>query len=299
MVTKAIHLEAVSSLTTNAFLAAFRRFISRRGACTDLYSDCGTNFVGASKELQVLYNKNKNSLPDDIRDSLSLIGTTWHFIPPASPNFGGLWEAGVKSTKYHLKRIMNDRLLNFEELTTLLCQIESCLNSRPLAPVSSDISNFDALTPAHFLIGEPTNCIQEESLLDSNIHHLTRWKCIEKLKQHFWKRWRNEYLNRLQSRPKWLKRQPDIKVGDLVLIADERCGPGQWLLGRIHQTHPGADGHIRVVSVLTKHNIIKRPISKICLLPGNELQNRTNNTMDTSSHLKTDSNLMTSSLDGA
>lgn len=267
MVTKAIHLEAVSDLTTNAFLAAFRRFVSRRGACTDIYSDCGTNFVGASKELQVLHNRNRKSLPEDIRQALSLNCTTWHFIPPASPNFGGLWEAGVKSVKYHLKRVTKDRHLNFEELSTLLCQIESCLNSRPLCPLSADPSNFDALTPAHFLVGEPTNCVMEESLVDLNINYITRWKVVEKLKQHFWKRWRNEYLNRLQARPKWLKVRPNAKVGELVLVADERCGPSQWILGRIQDVHPGPDGRTRVVSVLTKNKVIKRPISKICFLP--------------------------------
>ncbi|XP_059217542.1 uncharacterized protein LOC131994720 [Stomoxys calcitrans] len=270
MVTKAVHLEAVSDLTTNAFLAAFRRFISRRGTCTDLYSDCGTNFVGASKELQVLCNRGRKSLPEELRHYLSINSTTWHFIPPASPNFGGLWEAGVKSVKYHLKRIANDRNLTFEELTTLLCQVESCLNSRPLCPLTSDTSNFDALTPAHFLVGEPTTSLPEESLLDCNPNLLTRWKNVERLKQHFWKRWHHEYLNRLQSRPKWLKSKIDPKVGDLVLIADERCGPGQWNLGRIKDTHPGPDGKTRVVSVLIKNKIIKRPVNKISLLPDNE-----------------------------
>ncbi|XP_065356009.1 uncharacterized protein LOC135950390 [Calliphora vicina] len=239
-VTKAVHLEAVSDLSTNSFLAAFRRFVSRRGACTDICSDCGTNFVGASKELKILYNRNSKSLPDDLRQALSLNCTNWHFIPPASPNFGGLWEAGVKSVKHHLKRITHNRLLSFEELATLLCQIVGCINSRPLCPLSSDPCDFDALTPAHFLVGEPIQCIQEESLLDQNINHLTRWKSIELLKQHFWKRWHREYLNRLQARPKWLKSKAKPKIGDSVLIADERCGPGQWLLGRIHDVHPGA-----------------------------------------------------------
>ncbi|XP_059220686.1 uncharacterized protein LOC131995745 [Stomoxys calcitrans] len=242
MVTKAIHLEAVTSLTTNAFLSAFRRFVSRRGACTDLYSDCGTNFVGASKELQVLFEKSQKSLPEEVLQALSQNCTTWHFIPPASPNFGDLWEAGVKSVKYHLKRIIGERNLTFEELTTLLCQIEGCLNSRPLCPLSSDPSNFEALTPAHFLVGEPTICIPEESLLETNINLLSRWKCVEKMKQHFWKRWRNEYVNRLQARPKWLKSRSEPTIGDLVLVVDERCGPGQWLLGRIEETHPGPDG---------------------------------------------------------
>lgn len=168
---------------------------------------------------------------------------------------------------------MNDRVLNFKELTTLFCQIESCLNSWPLAPLSSDPSNFDALTPAHFLFGEATNCIQEDCLLDNNIYYLTRWKCVENLKQNFWKRWHNEYLNRLQARPKWLKPKLMLK---LVLNADERCLPGQWLLGRIQETHPGPDGHIRVVSVLTKNKLIKRSISKINFLPGNEHQTSDN-----------------------
>ncbi|XP_065368797.1 uncharacterized protein LOC135961232 [Calliphora vicina] len=234
MVTKAIHLEAVSDMTTNAFLAAFRRFVSRRGVCTDIYSDCGTNFIGASKELQVLFHRNRKSIPEDLRNSLVSLGTEWHFIPPASPNFGGLWEAGVKSVKHHLKRVMHDKILSFEELTTLLCQIESCLNSRPLCPLSSDPSDMDALTPAHFIIGEPTNCIPEENLLDMNINRLSRWKTIQNLKQHFWKRWYLEYLNRMQARPRWLKSTPDAKKGDLVLISDDRCGPGQWLMGRIY-----------------------------------------------------------------
>ncbi|XP_075163139.1 uncharacterized protein LOC142235767 [Haematobia irritans] len=227
MVTKALHLEAVSDLTTNAFMAAFRRFVSRRGTCTDIYSDCGTNFVGASKELKILFNRSSKSLPDDLRHALSLNCTNWHFIPPASPNFGGLWEAGVKSVKHHLKRIVNDRLLNFEELSTLLCQIESCLNSRPLCPLSADPTDFEALTPAHFLIGEPTNSVPEESLLDTSSNRLSRWKNIEKMKQHFWKRWHSEYINRLQARPKWLKEKKNAKIGELVLISDERCAPGQ------------------------------------------------------------------------
>ncbi|XP_075157733.1 uncharacterized protein LOC142231000 [Haematobia irritans] len=273
MVTKAIHLEAVSNLTTSAFLAAFKRFVSRRGQCSDLYSDCGTNFVGASKELQVLHNENQKSLPEELRHALNLKCTTWHFIPPASPNFGGLWEAGVKSVKFHLKRLINDRILNFEELGTLLCQIESCLNSRPLCPLSPDPSSFEALTPAHFLLGEPTTCLQDECLLDTKPDLLSRWKTVEKLKQHFWKRWRNEYLNRLQARPKWLKSENEPKIGDLVLVVDDRCGPGQWLLGRVENIHPGPDGLIRVVSVLLKNKIIKRPISKICLLPENTAQN--------------------------
>lgn len=270
MVTKALHLEAVTNMSTEAFMAAFRRFVSRRGPCSDLYSDCGTNFVGANKELQILYNRNKISVPDELFELLALNGTKWHFIPPASPNFGGLWEAGVKSTKHHLRRVMQMKVLTFEELITLLAQIECCLNSRPLCPLSSDPSDCNALTPAHFLVGEPTLCLHEEDLLDINVDRLSRWKVIEKQKQHFWRRWANEWLCRLQARPKWLKITKNAEVGDLVIIFDERCTPGQWPLARVQEIHPGKDGCVRVVTLLSNGKTFKRPLSKIAFLPSND-----------------------------
>ncbi|XP_036347195.1 uncharacterized protein LOC118756543, partial [Rhagoletis pomonella] len=95
MVTKAIHLEPVSSLSTEAFIAAYRRFVYRRGKCTQLYSDCGTNFVGASSFLQTMHHRNTVSIPEELREFLASEGTTWNFVPPASPHFGGLWEAGL------------------------------------------------------------------------------------------------------------------------------------------------------------------------------------------------------------
>ncbi|XP_058987763.1 uncharacterized protein LOC131806908 [Musca domestica] len=267
MVTKALHLEAVTSLSTDAFIAAFRRFTSRRGMCSDLYSDCGTNFIGSNKELKILQRRNTESLPEDLANLLADNGTNWHFIPPASPNFGGLWEAGVKSTKHHLKRIMEHRILTYEELATLLAQIEGCLNSRPLCPISPDPSDFEALTPSHFLVGEPILCVPEENLLNFSIDRLSRWKVVQLLKQQFWKRWSSEYVNRLQSRPKWLKPQKNLEVDDLVIIFDERLPPGQWPLARIIDVHPGTDGKVRVVSLKSNGKIYKRPVSKVALLP--------------------------------
>ncbi|XP_063540322.1 uncharacterized protein LOC134749332 [Cydia strobilella] len=133
MVTKAIHLEVVSELTSRGFLEAFKRFTSRRGRCLEIYSDNGTNFVGAAKELKDLFNAQKSAIIQEVAESLALNGTTWHFIPPRSPNFDGLWEAGIKSTKYHIKRVIGESTLTFEEMATLLSQIEACLNSRPIS----------------------------------------------------------------------------------------------------------------------------------------------------------------------
>ncbi|XP_048004352.1 uncharacterized protein LOC125240503 [Leguminivora glycinivorella] len=110
---------------------AFKRFTARRGHCADLWSDNGTNFVGAARELKQLYAEEKSSIAVEIADQLASNSTNWHWIPPHSPNFGGLWEAGVKSTKHHLRRVIGNSTLTFEEMSTVLAQIEACLNSRP------------------------------------------------------------------------------------------------------------------------------------------------------------------------
>ncbi|XP_055918573.1 uncharacterized protein LOC129950673 [Eupeodes corollae] len=266
--TKAIHLETVSDLTTQAFLAALRRFTSRRGICAQIYSDCGTNFVGANRELARMLEEAKHDWKE-IAGTLANSGTNWNFIPPASPHFGGLWEAGVKSVKHHLKRTTRDERLTFEELYTLLTQIEACLNSRPLCPLSDNIDDLDYLTPGHFLIGEPLLTIPQKDKNVENMSYLDRWKKTQALVNVFWQKWNGEYLSRLQQRPKWTKREAEPKVGSLVLVKDERLPPSQWALARITDTHPGADGLVRVVTLKTKSGIMKRPITKICYLPCN------------------------------
>ncbi|XP_075990340.1 uncharacterized protein LOC142985992 [Anticarsia gemmatalis] len=202
MATKAIHLELVGDLSSEAFIGAFRRFVSRRGRCNHMWSDQGRNFVGANKELKDAWKEARLEFEGDIVDILAKDGTQWHFIPAYSPNFGGLWEAGVKSMKYHLKRVLNSHM-TFEEFSTLLCQIEACLNSRPLCPIDdSDTENIDVLTPGHFLIGEAPITVPSPSLKDIPISNLSRWHHAQKLLTDFWQRWQQEYLSRLQQRPK-------------------------------------------------------------------------------------------------
>ena len=153
MTVKAVHLEPVSDLTSEAFLATLRRFIARRGKTSLLWSDHGSNFIGANRELKELYEfLLKDKSQQDITDFCSSQGITWKFIPEHSPHFGGLWEAAVKSMKSHLKRVVGEAKLTFEELTTILAQVEACLNSRPLLSVPHDDDGVEMLTPGHFLI---------------------------------------------------------------------------------------------------------------------------------------------------
>lgn len=186
MATKAVHLELVSSLSTDAFLAALRRFCSRRGLCQDIYSDNGTNFVGAARQLSEMHQLlSSPAHQNQVQRALSREQIQWHFIPPGAPHFGGLWEAAVKLTKRHLKLILQSTTLTFEELTTLLCQIESLLNSRPLTPFTTDLEDCDALTPGHFLVGHPLTEVPDLQCDDASSTRLSRWQSGQRLLQHF------------------------------------------------------------------------------------------------------------------
>lgn len=261
--TKAIHLEVVSSLTTDSFLQALRRFASRRGKPSKILSDNGTNFVGAKRELA----KFLELKGDAIASASTKEGIDWEFIPPHSPHFGGLWEAGVRCTKHHLKHVLAEARLVFEEFYTALCQIEAILNSRPLYPLSSDPNDLTPLTPAHFLIGRPLLAAPDEPLTNIKINRLNRFQLVQRLCQHFWQRWQKEYLAELQQRFRWKSPKGELQEGALVLVKDYNAPPTDWRMGRIVRLHKGSDGAARVATIRTPRGIIKRTFQSICPLP--------------------------------
>ncbi|XP_066260793.1 uncharacterized protein [Euwallacea similis] len=264
--TKALHLELVSDLSSESFLLAFRRFVARRGRPSHVYSDNGTNFVGANWELSelgsFLIKESRNLV-----DSCAREGVQWHFIPAQSPHFGGLWEAGVKSVKHHLKRVAGNANLTFEQLITLLAQIEAILNSRPLSPMSQDPNDLTPLSPAHFLIGRSTTELPDPDLQHVPANRLSVFQRIQLIKQHFWKRWSKEYISELQQRVKWKTQQQDVQEGVLVLVKEDNFPPSKWRMGRIVVVHPGRDGVNRVATIRTSSGLVKRSFSKICPLP--------------------------------
>ncbi|GFT41839.1 integrase catalytic domain-containing protein [Trichonephila clavipes] len=266
LVTKAIHLEIISDLTSQALIAALKRFISRRGKCHKIFSDNGTNMIGANREIKAL-----SKLVRDREESLFAFfaeeGIEWSFIPPRSPNWGGLWEANIKSLKYHFKRVAGNSKFSYEELLTLITQIEAILNSRPLTPLSSDVDDLEVLTPAHFLIGRPITAIVEPSLLQCESNRLNVWQRITKSVQTIWKRWSLSYLNSLQQRKKWIVNKENLKLGDMVLIREENLPPCKWLLGRVVKIYMGKDKKVRVVDIKTGKGIYKRSINRLSILP--------------------------------
>ena len=268
---KAVHLELVSDLTTEAFIACLRCFVARRGKPSLIFSDHGSNFIGASKQLKDLFEfLQRQESQQVISTFCSSQDIEWKYIPERAPHFGGLWEAAVKSFKKHLSRVVGEVKLTFEELLTVLTQIEACLNSRPLTalPCGED-SGIEVLTPGHFLIGRPLEALPDPAESYQPLPLLKQWHLCQALVRHFWNRWSSEYLPALQKMTKW--RTPSasrkVSVGDVVVICGDETIPGRWPLARVIQTHSGKDGAIRVVTVKTgRGNVYTRPVVKIATL---------------------------------
>ncbi|KAB0798916.1 hypothetical protein PPYR_06796 [Photinus pyralis] len=267
MATKAIHIELVSSLSTNDFMLALKRFVSRRGNPISISSDNATNFKGANNALHEVYNKFFKEHACKIQDFASTSEIQWKFIPPSSPHWGGLWEAGIKSTKFHLKRVIGNSVLSFEVLCTVLTQIEAILNSRPRQPMADSISDLTCLTPGHFLIGQPLSSFPERDVSELPLNRLNIWQQCSKLRQDFWKMWSRDYLNLLQNRPKWKTSESNLLVGDLVLVREDHLPPLEWCLARILEVMPGRDNKVRVVKLKTVNGEFTRPVTKLSPLP--------------------------------
>jgi hypothetical protein len=212
---------------------AIRRFAARRGQPKRIFSVNGTNLVGADKEL-------RNALDDldqeRIQSEMTMSGTEWHFIPPLAPHMGGCWERLVKSVKVALSAILKERFPKEELLHTLLLEAEHIVNSRPLTHVSVDPDDPEALTPNHFLLGAGGANPAPGDFGDDDLWLRKQWRTAQRLADMFWKRWVHEYLPTLTRRTKWHEKKDPVKVGDIVVVADDALKRNCWPMGRIMST---------------------------------------------------------------
>lgn len=265
--TKAIHLELASDMTTAEFIMSFENFIARRGIPIILYSDNGTNFIGAVKEIDTLFNQ-MVSQNNAFTRLLASRNIQFKNMPPRASHMAGIWERQVASVKYHLRRVLGDTKLTAKQFDYVLKQIEACINSRPLWAVSPDGDDIEVLTPSHFFNFQAINTLPRPDLTHIPLNRLDQYQYLYRLYSDFWKSWSNEYLHQLQPRTKWTDKKPNLQVGNIVLIADDNVPPSRWLAGRVVNTHPGADGLVRVAEVrVSSGAIFKRPIHKLGLLP--------------------------------
>ncbi|XP_030765508.1 uncharacterized protein LOC115889598 [Sitophilus oryzae] len=231
-----------------------------------MYSDNGTTFIGANHELESFFTQVQNQ--NTFAEFCATEQISWHFIPPRAPHFGGIWESAVKAVKYHLRRVIGQSTLTYEDFYTGLVQVEACLNSRPLSPLSSDPDDLTPLTPGYFLIGSSLVAVPEPDLSHLNMGRLSKFQHLPQITQHFWKRWLRDYLTELQQRSGQGHSTPaKVSEGEMVVLVDDNLPPLQWPLGRISEIHPGSDGVVRVVTIKTAKGIAKRAVRKICVLP--------------------------------
>ncbi|KRX13015.1 Tigger transposable element-derived protein 6, partial [Trichinella nelsoni] len=272
MVTRAIHLELVTSMTTKQFLNAFHRFAARRGYPVLVQSDNFKTFKQADQELRDLFSENQWS---EIREALTVNRIKWKYITERAPWNGGYWERIVRSVKESLKKVLGNTRLEEDELRTVLCEIEARINSRPLTFVGDDPNDPNPLTPFHFLIGREFRNVHEIPHGEDNdppygaptTKELSRrWKYRRTLVDNLWKRWKNEYVVNLSQRKKWTKSKQEPHVGDIVLVSEDEVPTHMWPMARVIEVYPGSDGVVRTVKVKTLKGTYNRSVRKLRLL---------------------------------
>ena len=259
LTTRAVHFEVAHSLDSDSFLMALHRFIARRGKPQKLFSDNGTNFVAAERELaEEIQTINSSKL----RGEMLLEAIEWSFNPPHAPHMGGAWERLIRSVKEILRHLVGDRLLTDEELVSFLCEAERILNDRPLTRMGSDAQDPTPLTPNHLLLMRENNCTP-----NTEANHVRRqWQVIQKIANVFYERFISEYLPQLQVRSKWTTTKDNLKTNDLVLVMDEDAPRGQWPMGVVTELEHSSDGCVRAATVRCNNKEKRRSIHKLVLL---------------------------------
>ena len=266
---RAVHIEKLDSLETDSFINGFIRFVARRGEVLKVWSDNGTNLVGAKVELA----RSLRSL-----DREKVIGAArrrdveWIFNPPLASHHGGVWERQIRTIRKVLMAVLtNCGRLTDDILHTVFCDVESIINSRPLTKCSDDVTDDVPLTPNHLLLMRGNFSHRWGKFFDGETYR-RQWKQAQSIVTVFWRRWLREYLPELNRRQKWLHVKDNLRVGDLVLLMDENVPRGSWPLGLVQEVNVGRDGLVRSARVKTKTTILTRPITKIVTLECDDRQ---------------------------
>lgn len=263
LASRAVHIEMATSLETDSFIHALRRFIARRGQVKEMRSDNGTNFTGAHRELRKAIKEWNTS---QIEEALLQRDINWIFNPPTGSHHGGVWERIIRSIRKIMTATLREQSLDEEGLQTFFCECEAILNSRPITMPSNDMNDLEALTPQHLLLLKTQPNLPPGLFQRDDNYARKRWRQVQYMSDLFWKRWTKEYLPQLQTRQKWNQPSRNFIPGDIVLIVDDSAPRGSWLLGRIVKTIADEHGLVRKVRVKTKTNELERPITKLCLL---------------------------------
>lgn len=280
MASRAVHVETLDDMSTDAFINGLRCFIALRGPVRSIRCDQGSNFIGAAHELKLALTEMKE---DKIREMLTKNHCDFTMNPPSASHMGGVWERQIRSIRSVLTATLetHSARLDSASLRTFLYEAMAIVNSRPLCTVSlNDPSGPEPLTPNHLITMKSKVVLPPAGdFVQEDVYARKRWRRVQFLANEFWSRWKKEYLQELQLRQKWTKPQQNLGVGDVVILKDEDMIRGHWRLARVIETFPSSDGLIRKVKLIigdstlndkgqrtAKSTILERPIHKLTLL---------------------------------
>jgi hypothetical protein len=244
---RAVHIEAAFGYDTDSFLQSLRRFSNIRGWPSTIFSDPGSQLIGAEKELiSAWQNINRESLYKICGDQ----GTEWRFSPADSAWRQGAVESLIKSAKRAIKFSIHDQRLSPSEFMTLCSEISNILNERPLGVLPSGDSNINILTPNCQLIGRPF-CRNPGGWQESSLK--TRLRLIDTILEEFWSKWTELYAPSLVRQGKWKTRSRNLQPGDVVVVADAGALRGNYYIAQVHEIFPSKDGIVRKVSIRYKN----------------------------------------------
>ncbi|XP_065099626.1 uncharacterized protein [Paramisgurnus dabryanus] len=263
MTIRAVHIDILTSMDSDSFLMALRRFISQRGKPHELLCDQGTNFKGGERELSESFD----ALQSQLKSHLASQQIKFLYNPPGAPHFGGCWEREIRSIKSALRVTIGAQTVTEEVLRTVLMEVEGILNSKPLGYTSSDIADIDPITPNCFLIGRRDTSLPQVVYQESEMLSRRRWRHSQLLADHFWKHFLKYYLPSLQVRQKWKSDKKMLEIGDVVMIVDSQLPRALWPVGKITQVFPSSDGRVRAANVAVKDRTYMRPVARLIQLP--------------------------------
>ena len=267
---RGVHIETTTSMDTDSFILALRRFVSRRGPVRSIRSDNGGNFVGVEEEMKKALREMDHSRIKTFLLKHSCDWIEWQKNPPESSHMGGVWERQIRTVRNVLRSLLKDipGRLDDESLRTLFVEVEAIVNSRPLAVDNLNDETVDPLTPNHLLtmkskvVLPPPGVFQRE-----DVYCRKRWRAVQHLANEFWQRFSKEYVRVSNVRQKWNTIHRNVSVGDIVLVLDKDLPRNRWSKGRVVEVFPGEDGLVRHVDVKTgPKTILQRPITKLVVI---------------------------------
>lgn len=279
MASRAIHIELLDNMSTDAYINALRCFISIRGPVRQVRTDRGSNFIGAANEFEKAMGEGGNQLKEfAMKNKIEFVTN----VPHAS-HMGGVWERQIRTARNVLNSMfsLHKASIDTSTLRTFCYEVMAIVNSRPLTSLYSDSTDLSMpLTPNQILTMK-SNVVKPPpgDFDEHDIYSRKRWRQVQGLAQTFWVRWKNQYIHALQERSKWQNTQPNVNVGDIVLLKDEQSHRNDWPLARVVATLPSKDQLVRKVKVQlanalldskgkrqTPPTTLDRPIQKLVVL---------------------------------